>query len=114
MPASPKPILAVTLGDAAGSGPELITKAFGDPEVRSVCRPIVIGDAGVMKAALEITRVKATVRTVRNASEATDDPSTIAVVDLANVDVAQLVRGQINAATGRAAYESIKRAVELT
>ena len=40
-----KPILAVTLGDAAGSGPELITKAFVDPEVRAVCRPLVVGDA---------------------------------------------------------------------
>src|SRR5690606_35192745 len=40
---SSKPILAVTLGDASGTGPELITKAFRDPEVREVSRPIVIG-----------------------------------------------------------------------
>jgi hypothetical protein len=36
------------------------------------------------------------------------------VIDLANVDLARLERGKISAATGRAAYESIKRAVELT
>ena len=51
-----KPILAVTLGDAAGSGPELITKAFVDPEVRVVCRPVVIGDAATVAAALAITK----------------------------------------------------------
>ena len=43
-----------------------------------------------------------------------DDASIIDVIDLANLDASALVRGQISATTGRAAYESIKRAVELT
>ncbi|MSU72664.1 MAG: 4-hydroxythreonine-4-phosphate dehydrogenase PdxA [Opitutus sp.] len=114
MPSAPKPILAVTLGDAAGSGPELITKAFADPEVRSVCRPIVIGDAGVVRAALAITRVPSTVRIITRAAEAGDAPAVIDVIDLANLQVSELVRGQVSAVTGRAAYEAIKRAVELT
>lgn len=109
-----KPILAVTLGDAAGSGPELITKAFVDPEVRAVCRPLVVGDAATLRAALSITGVAATVRPIGRAAEVADDPSIIDVIDLANLDAPQLVRGQISATTGRAAYESIKRAVELT
>ena len=109
-----KPILAVTLGDAAGSGPELITKAFADPQVRAVCRPLVVGDAATLRAALSITRVAATVRPIARAAEVADDPSIIDVIDLANLDATALVRGQISATTGRAAYESIKRAVELT
>src|SRR6185436_18564078 len=106
--------LAVTLGDAAGSGPELITKGFADPEVRAVCRPIVIGDAGAMRAALGITRVPSTVRVIAKPEEAGDDPAVINVIDLQNLDAAKLVRGQVSATTGKAAYEAIKRAVELT
>jgi len=109
-----KPILAVTLGDAAGSGPELITKAFADPAVRTGCRPVVIGDAGVMRAALAITRVPSTVRVISRPAEATDDPAIIDVIDLANLDTAGLVRGAVSPVTGRAAYEAIRRAVELT
>ena len=109
-----KPILVVTLGDAAGSGPELIAKAFAEPEVRAACRPVVIGDAGVMREAVRITRVPATVRTIDRATDAGDDAAVIDVIDLANLDVASLVRGQVSATTGRAAYESIKGAVELT
>jgi len=109
-----KPILAVTLGDAAGSGPELITKAFVDPEVRAVCRPLVVGDAATLRTALSITGVAATVRPIARAAEVADDASIIDVIDLANLDATALVRGQISATTGRAAYESIKRAVELT
>ncbi|MSU48240.1 MAG: 4-hydroxythreonine-4-phosphate dehydrogenase PdxA [Opitutus sp.] len=111
---SRKPILAVTLGDAAGSGPELITKAFADAEVRAVCRPVVVGDASVVDAALTLTQVPVTVHAIRGVNEIADDPAVIDVIDLANVDLGRLERGKISAATGRAAYESIKRAVELT
>jgi 4-hydroxythreonine-4-phosphate dehydrogenase len=114
MPPSAKPILAITLGDAAGSGPELITKAFVEPEVRAVCRPIVIGDAAILRAALAITGVASTVRPIAVPADAADDARTIDVVDLANLDVGRLQRGVVSATTGRAAYESIKRAVELT
>ena len=72
-----KPILAVTLGDAAGSGPELITKAFADPQVRAVCRPLVVGDAATLRAALSITGVAATVRPIARAAEVADDASII-------------------------------------
>ena len=111
---SGKPILAVTLGDAAGSGPELITKAFVEPEVRAVCRPLVVGDAAAVRAALALTGVSATVRVIGRPADAADDAASIDVIDLANLDVARLQRGRINADTGRAAYESITRAVELT
>lgn len=109
-----KPILAVTLGDAAGSGPELITRAFADAAVRAVCRPVVVGSAAVIDAALALTAVPATVHAIAGVRELSDDPAVIDVIDLANVDVARLERGRISAVTGRAAYESIRRAVELT
>ena len=109
-----KPILAVTLGDAAGTGPELITRALILPEVRAVCRPVLIGDAGVLRSALAITGAPASVRVVESPAAAGDAPAVIDVVDLANLDAGRLERGRVNAATGRAAYESIRRAVEMT
>ncbi|MBM3851635.1 MAG: 4-hydroxythreonine-4-phosphate dehydrogenase PdxA [Verrucomicrobia bacterium] len=107
-----QPLLAVTLGDAAGTGPELITKALIDPAVRAACRPVVIGDAAVLAAALSLTGVPASVRAIGSLAEAPDDPAVIAVVDLANIDLARLERGKISAAAGQAAYEAIRRAVE--
>lgn len=109
-----KPILALTLGDAAGTGPELIARALADPDVRAVCRPLVVGDAATLRAALGITGRTAKVRVVDRAADVSDDTATIDALDLGNVDLQQLVRGQSTAQTGQAAYESIKRAVELT
>jgi 4-phospho-D-threonate 3-dehydrogenase / 4-phospho-D-erythronate 3-dehydrogenase len=114
MTAVPKPILAVTLGDAAGTGPELITKAFAQAEVRAACRPVVIGDASVVRAALAITQVGAVVRIIERAADAADDAGIIDVIDLANLNADLVVRGEVSATAGRAAYESIKHAVELT
>ncbi len=109
-----KPILAVTLGDAAGTGAELIVKAFGEAEVREVCRPVVVGAADVVREAVKIVGAKSEVRVVRRAAEAGEEVGTIDVIDLGNVDVKTLERGKVSAATGRAAYEAIRRAVELT
>lgn len=114
MSAASKPILAVTMGDPSGTGPELLTKAFVLPEVRDVCRPVVIGDASVVRAAIAITQVPAQVRVIAHPSDASDAPSLIDVIDLANLDAARLVRGSIDPASGKAAFEYIQRAVELT
>jgi 4-hydroxythreonine-4-phosphate dehydrogenase len=111
--AAERPILAVTLGDPAGTGPELITKACTAPEVLAVARPVIVGDAGVVRAAAGITGVTAPVRVLGDVAEAGGGDS-LDVVDLANVDLAGLVRGQESPACGQAAYEAVCRAVELT
>jgi 4-phospho-D-threonate 3-dehydrogenase / 4-phospho-D-erythronate 3-dehydrogenase len=113
MTAIPKPILAVTMGDPAGTGPELIIKACTLPEVRARCRPIVIGDAGVMHRAAEITGRSGQVRVIRSIAEASDDLS-VQVLDVVTVDPPKVVRGQVSAAGGAAAYDAIKYAVDLT
>lgn len=109
-----KPILAVTLGDAAGTGPELLAKAFPLLEVRAVCRPVVIGDAATVRAAVQITGGTAAVRCIPSPEEAGHDPAVIDVVDLANIDATRLTRGRIDPLCGQAAYESIQRSVEFT
>jgi 4-hydroxythreonine-4-phosphate dehydrogenase len=109
-----KPLLVITMGDAAGSGPEIITKTLADREVRAICRPVVVGDAATMKAALEITRVPGKVKAIKKLSEASFKDGVIEVIDLHNIQLDKLVRGKIDPAAGRAAYEYIKLATEMT
>lgn len=113
MSSQPKPILAVTLGDPAGTGPELITRACAQPDVLAACRPVVIGDAAVLRAAAAITGAALPVRAIASPADA-GDGATLDVVDLANVDLARLERGRVAAPCGQAAYEAIVRAVEFT
>lgn len=46
-----KPILAITMGDPAGIGPEIVVKALGSPRLWKVCRPVVLGRLPVLEAA---------------------------------------------------------------
>jgi 4-hydroxythreonine-4-phosphate dehydrogenase len=48
---SGKPIVAITMGDPAGIGPEVILKALADPAISKVCRPLILGDSGVFDRA---------------------------------------------------------------
>ena len=51
---SEKKIVGITMGDPASIGPEITVKAFADKSLYDLCNPVVVGDAGVMEAALPI------------------------------------------------------------
>lgn len=106
-----RPLLAVTMGDPAGVGPEVIVKALDDPEVWTVCRPVVVGDARWMAEAARIVGAARPVRVVQAVTE-TGTGDSVDVLDLANVDPG-FVRGRVSAEAGRAAYEFIQEAVRL-
>ncbi len=108
-----KPLLAITMGDAAGSGPEIITKALADPEISAVCRCVVIGDAAVMKEARQITGMPTEIRAIHKLTEALFQYGVIEVIDLHNIQVDQLRRGKVDSMAGKAAFEYIKLATDL-
>lgn len=107
------PLLAITLGDPAGTGPELLTKALVQPEVRALCRPLVVGDAAVLAQACAYTGSAARVRGFASPEEAEFADGEIAVHDLKNVDLARLQLGRADPMCGHAAYEYVKTAAEL-
>ena len=45
------PLIAITMGDPAGIGPEIIAKALLMPDIYEVCRPVVLGDIGCLESA---------------------------------------------------------------
>lgn len=108
-----KPLLALTMGDAAGSGPEIITKALAIPEISTICRPVVIGDAATMQAALKITGAPGNIRSIKKLPEAMFQEGTIEVIDLHNIQLERLVRGRVDTMAGKAAYQYIKLATNI-
>ncbi len=107
------PLLGITMGDPTGAGPEIIVKSLASPEVRGLCRSVVIGDAGVMRAAAQIVGIPAEVRVVSRPGEAEGREGVIPVIDLKNVNLAELVRGRVAASGGAAAYGAIESAIRL-
>lgn len=109
----PKPIVAVTMGDPAGIGPEICASAVVHARTLAVARPVIIGDAGVIDRARSYVRVDAKVHAIGSVDQARFAPGLINVLDLENVDVARLELGKVSAMAGNAAFEAVRKAIEL-
>ncbi|MGE5592607.1 MAG: 4-hydroxythreonine-4-phosphate dehydrogenase PdxA [Betaproteobacteria bacterium] len=101
------------MGDPAGIGAEIAVKALAGPELHSVCRPIIVGDAGVVADAIGFTGSRVKLHPVSGIREAEFRPGTVNVLDLANIDMTTHVYGRVYPDAGRAAFEYIRWAIEL-
>jgi len=108
-----RPVIGITMGDAAGVGPEIIMKSLARREVYEACRPLVIGDARRLRDAGRITGVDLTVRAIANPAEARFSFGEIDCIDLGLIP-ADLPYGKLSAVAGNAAFQYIARTVELT
>lgn len=107
-----KPIIGITMGDAAGIGPEIIVKALQNTSIYEQCNPLVIGDAKILERATRITNSRLTINPISNVKEANYEYGTIDCIDL-DLLPADLPFGQVSAAAGDAAFQFLKRAIEL-
>ncbi len=102
------------MGDPAGIGPEIIAKVIDSGEIFPLCRPIVIGDAGIMKKLVEEMRLSVTVRSLASLSDADAAFGRLDVLDTGKVALANHRWGVPDVSSGRSVVEYIKKAVELT
>lgn len=108
-----RPIIGITMGDPAGIGPEIAAKAMADRHVYDICKPLVVGDAETMRQASDITGVGIGVREISRVEDAKFEYGFMDVLDLKNVDMGSLIRGRVSAMAGRAAFEAVKKVIEL-
>ena len=110
---SDKPFLAITMGDAAGIGPEVTAKTLVDPAIYKKCRPFVVGNTDAMSDALRL--IKSDLKAVK--SQTLEDISgefgQIEVLDLNNLNYSAITHGQISEESGNATVEWILKAGEL-
>jgi len=95
------PVVAITMGDPAGIGPEVVLKALADPDIASLAHFTIVGDRQVLKATEAFTGVEI------------ERLSHVAVrhVDALHGSVA--VIGKLDAACGRAAVEYVREATQM-
>lgn len=107
-----RPIVALTIGDPAGVGPDVVAAAVARGGLGDVCRPLVVGDRATLERAGRAMGVAVNWRVVRDVADAGFSPNAVDLLDLANVR-ADLRIGEVQGAAGRAAYEYIETATRL-
>lgn len=108
-----QPCLAVTMGDPAGVGPEIIARALDDPSIARHSRLLVVGDATVMEAAARCVGSRLQVRRIQDLVSATFGRGKLNVVDLGNLPWSTFKTGQIDSRAGKASFEYVYVAIDM-
>ena len=112
--ADSRPVLALTLGDAAGIGPEIIVKALARAEVWQLCRPLVVGDFATLQAHLRFWPDAHPPALVRADDPASFDwPQNTVPVYQPGAALVDVQPGRLSAESGRGAVEYVLAAVAL-
>ena len=107
------PLIAITMGDPAGIGPEITVKVLSRIDIYKTCRPLVIGAVNVLADAMRFTHRALQINVVDSPQEGQYSFGTIDVIDMNNIDIEKLEYGKVSAMCGKAAGEYIAKAIEL-
>ncbi|WP_144460818.1 4-hydroxythreonine-4-phosphate dehydrogenase PdxA [Siminovitchia fortis] len=105
--------IAVPMGDPAGIGPEITVKALDKAEIYDMCKPVVVGNTEVIKKALAVTNTKLDIHEISKPSEGKYEHGSIDIIHFDNLNMDTLEWGTVQAQCGRAAFDFIKKSVEL-
>jgi 4-phospho-D-threonate 3-dehydrogenase / 4-phospho-D-erythronate 3-dehydrogenase len=117
--ANARPLIAITLGDPSGVGPEIILKALADSELALRCRPLIVGDRRILERAMtwdNVPRLRILSIDPSLADDGTEPlyaPNQVALLDMGNANPEDCPVGQVSAASGRAAVEYVQRGCDL-
>ena len=108
-----KPRIAITLGDPAGIGPEIIAKTLADPETYRICSPLVVGESHAMQMGIDVAGQSLKINAIEKAEEAIFSYRTIDLIDIKNLDPAKIEMGIPAAMTGAASVQYVIHAADL-
>ena len=118
--AAQAPIVAITLGDPAGIGPEIVAKTFHAWATDGAAvaasdrpRPLVIGPLWAVHEGCAVAGVALRVRAVSSVDDTQGDPGTVDVLDIGHAKANDQQIGRVSAACGRAAVATIECAARL-
>ncbi len=107
------PVLSITMGDPAGIGPEISAKVFSMPYLYNHCSPLLIGNAEIMKKAVELVNSHLKINPVNNPAEAVFQTGAIDIIDIQAENQNSIEYGKISAAAGEIAFRSVEKAIQL-
>ena len=109
-----RPVIAITMGDPCGIGPEIIVKALQSPEAGNSSTPLVIGDRTALERALSVCDSPLKIREVNTAADARTVPElTIPLLALSHLTEIDIAYGAPSVAAGDAVYRYICHAAQL-
>lgn len=106
------PLVAVTMGDPAGIGPEIVARTFADPDFHVRNRAIAVGDAGMLERAATLLDLPLGINPITEPEDARFESGTADVLQVGELPP-DLPFGRLDARAGDAAFRYVQRATNL-
>lgn len=107
------PILAITMGDPAGIGPEIAAKAFSSEKVTDICNPVLIGNTYIMNNAIRLTGINLRTNQIDEIEQAKFLPGFLNIINIEETDIENIQIGEISSKAGNVAFRAVKTAIDL-
>ncbi len=109
----PRPLIAVTMGDVAGVGPEIIVGAWTETVVHEGCRPLVIGHPEILRRAVALWQTGLHVELIDAVEQAVPSPGVIPCLACGADELLDVRPGTLDPRAGEAAYQAVVKATGL-
>lgn len=109
-----KPLIAVTMGDPAGIGPEIVARTIDDEEIFNIANCIIVGDRKIMEKAISIVDANLEIHLCEEPEDGDYRKGILNMIDLDNIDMDEFEYGKVSAMCGQAAYDYIAKSIEIT
>lgn len=107
-----KPVIAITMGDPAGIGPEVCIKALASGKI-GFCHPVIVGSGDVLEHLINLLRMNLSTNTIENVEETEFKNSVVNVLDVGRIQINKLMSGKTSAMCGVASINYVREAVTL-
>ena len=108
-----KPVTAITMGDPAGIGPEIVVGTMLDEGIHECCKPFVIGSIAILDRAAKVLGKELKYNKIEDPSEAKYEFGTVDVLETGDYDTDSIKWGEVQALAGQMAIDWIMKSIEL-
>lgn len=108
-----KPITAITMGDPAGIGPEIVVGTMLDKEIHDCCKPFVIGSAAILEKAAKVLGKDIKCNKISDPSEAKYEFGIVDILETGDYNTNAIEWGQVQELAGQMAIDWIMKSIEL-
>lgn len=108
-----KPVVAITLGDPAGIGPEITVATLMSQEVYEECHPFLIGSVPIIRRAMAIQRCDFAINVIQHPSEAKFTWGTLDVLETGDYDCNSIEWGKVQLLAGQMSLDYVMKSIEL-
>lgn len=108
-----KPVVAITMGDPAGIGPETVVGTMLKQEIADCCKPFVIGSVAILERAAKALNKEIKINKISDPSEAKYELGTIDILETGDYDTDSIVWGKVQKLAGQMSIDWIMKSIEL-